>query len=338
MILAIVEISKNALTEASWEVLTAARDLAQKANDSVTALLIGRGVRALAPTLKGVRAALVAEDPQLDSYVPEAFAKIVSEAITQKSPQIVLAPGTETGNDLMARVAARLNLGLATNCTEFHLTLALSVNGEGRGEVEGQGEVRVTRSNWGGSLLEEVEILSKPILLTLQPHAIPAQAAAGAEPTIEALSPTLTAKEFRVRVKEILRSEKKGISLTEAKIVIGGGRGMGSAEAFKMLEELAGLLGNAAVGATRVATNNNWRPHSDQIGQTGTQIAPDLYIACGISGAIQHMVGCKNSKKILAINKDAEAPIFQRADYGVIGDLHQIVPALIAELKRVKGI
>jgi len=324
MILAIVEISKNALTEASWEVLTAARDLAQKANDSVTALLIGRGVRALAPTLKGVRAALVAEDPQLDGYVPEAFAKIVSEAITQKSPQIVLAPGTETGNDLMARVAARLNLGLATNCTEF--------------VVENGALKRVTRSNWGGSLLEEVEILSKPILLTLQPHAIPAQAAAGAEPTIEALSPTLTAKEFRVRVKEILRSEKKGISLTEAKIVIGGGRGMGSAEAFKMLEELAGLLGNAAVGATRVATNNNWRPHSDQIGQTGTQIAPDLYIACGISGAIQHMVGCKNSKKILAINKDAEAPIFQRADYGVIGDLHQIVPALIAELKRVKGI
>jgi electron transfer flavoprotein alpha subunit len=324
MILAIVEISKNALTEASWETLTAARDLAQKANDSVTALLIGRGVRALAPTLKGVRAALVAEDPQLDSYVPEAFAKIVSEAITQKSPQIVLAPGTETGNDLMARVAARLNLGLATNCTEF--------------VVENGALKRVTRSNWGGSLLEEVEILSKPILLTLQPHAIPAQAAAGAEPTIEALSPTLTAKEFRVRVKEILRSEKKGISLTEAKVVIGGGRGMGSAEAFKMLEELAGLLGNAAVGATRVATNNNWRPHSDQIGQTGTQIAPDLYIACGISGAIQHMVGCKNSKKILAINKDAEAPIFQRADYGVIGDLHQIVPALIAELKRVKGI
>jgi electron transfer flavoprotein alpha subunit len=319
-----LETAKGAISEASWETITAARDLAQKTNDSVAALLIGKEVRALTPMLKGVSAALVAEDQQLDSYVPEAFARIASEAITQKSPQIVLAPGTETGNDLMARVAARLGLGLATNCTEF--------------SVEDGALRMVTRSNWGGSLLEEVEILSKPILLTLQPHAIPAQAAAGAEPTIEALNPTLTAKEFRVRVKEILRSEKKGISLTEAKIVIGGGRGMGSAEAFKMLEELAGLLSNAAVGATRVATNNNWRPHSDQIGQTGTQIAPDLYIACGISGAIQHMVGCKNSKKILAINKDAEAPIFQRADYGVIGDLHQIVPALIAELKRVKGV
>nr|BAL56198.1 electron transfer flavoprotein alpha subunit [uncultured Acetothermia bacterium]BAL59928.1 electron transfer flavoprotein alpha subunit [Candidatus Acetothermum autotrophicum] len=324
MIFTILEIAKQAISEASLETLTAARDLAQKTNDSVAALLIGKGVRALAPTVKGVGAVLVVEDQQLDSYIPEAFAKIVAEAITQKSPKIALAPGTESGNDLMARVAARLNLGLATNCTEFF--------------VEGGALTRVTRSNWGGSLLEEVEVLSRPILLTLQPHAQSAQSADGAAPSVETISVTVSDKDLRVRVKELLPREQKGISLTDAKVVIGGGRGMGSAEAFKMLEELAALIGNAAVGATRVATNNNWRPHSDQIGQTGTQIAPDLYIACGISGAIQHMVGCKNSKKILAINKDPEAPIFQRADYGVIGDLHQIVPALIAELKRLKGV
>lgn len=324
MIFAILETAKQAISEASLETLTAARDLAQKTNDSVAALLIGKGVRALAPTVKGVGAVLVVEDQQLGSYVPEAFAKIVAEAITQKSPKIALAPGTESGNDLMARVAARLNLGLATNCTEFF--------------VEGGALTRVTRSNWGGSLLEEVEVLSRPILLTLQPHAQSAQSADGAAPSVETISVTVSDKDLRVRVKELLPREQKGISLTDAKVVIGGGRGMGSAEAFKMLEELAALIGNAAVGATRVATNNNWRPHSDQIGQTGTQIAPDLYIACGISGAIQHMVGCKNSKKILAINKDPEAPIFQRADYGVIGDLHQIVPALIAELKRLKGV
>jgi electron transfer flavoprotein alpha subunit len=324
MILAILETAKNALLEASLETLTAARDLAQKTNDSVTALLMGKEVQALAQTVQGISAALVVEDQRLDGYVPEAFARIVAEAIAQKSPKIVLAAGTERGNDLMARVAARLDLGLATNCTEFF--------------VESGALQRVTRSNWGGSLLEEVEILSSPMLLTLAPHAIPAQSADGAAPErIETLSVALSERDFRVRVKELIPSEKKGISLTDAKVIIGGGRGMGSAEAFKMLEELAGLLGNAAVGATRVATNNNWRPHSDQIGQTGVQIAPDLYIACGISGAIQHMVGCKNSKKILAINKDPEAPIFQRADYGVIGDLHQIIPALIAELKRLKG-
>jgi electron transfer flavoprotein alpha subunit len=324
MILAILETAKNALLEASLETLTAARDLAQKTNDSVTALLMGKEVQALAQTVQGISAALVVEDQRLDGYVPEAFARIVAEAIAQKSPKIVLAAGTERGNDLMARVAARLDLGLATNCTEFF--------------VESGALQRVTRSNWGGSLLEEVEILSSPMLLTLAPHAIPAQSADGAAPErIETLSVALSERDFRVRVKELIPSEKKGISLTDAKVIIGGGRGMGSAEAFKMLEELAGLVGNAAVGATRVATNNNWRPHSDQIGQTGVQIAPDLYIACGISGAIQHMVGCKNSKKILAINKDPEAPIFQRADYGVIGDLHQIIPALIAELKRLKG-
>lgn len=323
MILALVETVKGSFSETSWEVVTAARDLAHKSNDSVTALLMGKGVKTLAPALKGVHTVLVADDNRLDGYASEALAKIAAEVIAQRSPKIVLAPGTETGNDLMARVAARLNLGLATNCTEFL--------------VEGGSLQRVTRSNWGGSLLEEVEILSSPVLLTLAPHAIAAQSADGAAPTVEMLPVTVSERDFRVRMKELIPTEKKGISLTDAKIVIGGGRGMGSAEAFKMLEELASLLHNAAVGATRVATNNNWRPHSDQIGQTGVQIAPDLYIACGISGAIQHMVGCKNSKKILAINKDPEAPIFQRADYGVIGDLHQIVPALIAELKKLKG-
>lgn len=323
MILAILETPKGTLTEASLEAVTAAAELAHKTGDSVTALLMGKGVSALAQGLKGISMVLVAEDQRLEGYVPEACAKIVSEVITQKSPKIAIAPGTETGNDLMARVAARLNVGLATNCSEFFVE---------DGTLKG-----VTRSTWGGSLLEELEILSSPILLTLQPHALAAHMNSSASPTVQTLSIAVGERDFRVRVKELLRVEKKGISLTDAKVVIGGGRGMGSAEAFKMLEELAGLLQDAAVGATRVATNNGWRPHSDQIGQTGAQIAPNLYIACGISGAIQHMVGCKNSKKILAINKDPEAPIFQRADYGVIGDLHQIVPALIAELKRLKG-
>lgn len=321
MILAIIETEANgtALTEASLETVTAARDIAQKTNDTVEVLLIGS--RALVPSLKGTKSVLIVEDQRLREYVPEAFARIATEAITKKSPAVVIAPGTETGNDLMARVAMRLDLGLASNCTELFVE---------------QGTL-ITRSNWGGSLLEDAELLSSPKLLTLQPHAVPAKPLEGPEPAVEALSVSLSEQDFRVRVKETIQSEKRGISLTDAKVVIGGGRGMGSAEAFKMLEELAGLLNNAAVGATRVATNNNWRPHADQIGQTGAQIAPDIYIACGISGAIQHMVGCKNSKRILAINKDAEAPIFQRADYGVIGDLHQIIPALITEIKQLKG-
>lgn len=324
MILVLVELQNQKLSEPSLETLTAARDLAQKLNETVAALMIGSGVRALAPSLRGIKTVLVAEEAKLDGYIPEAFAKIATEAIKKQNPAIVIAPGTDWGNDWMARVAVRLDLSLATGCTEL-----FTENGTLKS---------VTRTNWGGSLLEEAEVLSSPKLLTLQPHAVAAQPRDGAEPTVESLAVALDEKDFRVRVKEVLPTQKQGVSLSDAKVVVGGGRGLGSAEAFKMLEDLAGLLNHAAVGASRVATSNHWRPHSDQIGQTGVQIAPDLYIAVGISGAIQHTVGCKNSKKILAINKDPDAPIFQRADYGVVGDLHQIVPALIAEIKRLKGI
>jgi len=322
MILAVLEQTKGALPESSLEALTAARELAKAANDQVEALLVGSQAKSLVSHLKGCAKALLVEDAKLDTYVPEAYAKIVAETVQKRSPKAIIAAGTDVGNDWMSRVAVRLDLGLATGCTEFKL--------------EGD-NLRVMRFNWGGSLLEEAELRSSPKLVTVQPHAIPNKPGDGAEPATETLSVALNEKDFRVQLKQVLASEKKGITLQEAKIVIGGGRGMGAGENFKMLEELAGLL-NGAVGGSRVATNNGWRPHSDQIGQTGQIIAPDLYIACGISGAIQHMVGCKASKKILVVNKDSEAPIFQRADYGVVGDALQVIPALIAEVKKAKGL
>ncbi len=321
MILAILEHQNGVFPETSLEALTAARELARATNDSVEVVLIGSQSKILLSHLKGCAKALVVEDAKLDHYVPEAYAKIVAETIQKRSPKIVLAAGTDLGNDWMSRVAVRLDLGLATGCAEFRADGAA---------------LKVTRFNWGGSLLEEAELLSSPKLVTVQPHAVIKKSGEGADPAIESLSVALSEKDFRIQIKQVLASEKKGITLQDAKVVVGGGRGMGAAENFKMLEELASLL-NGAVGGSRVATNNGWRPHSDQIGQTGQIIAPDLYIACGISGAIQHMVGCKASKKILIINKDSEAPIFQRADYGVIGDALQIIPALITELKKAKG-
>ena len=189
----------------------------------------------------------------------------------------------------------------------------------------------------GGSLLEDA-VLDAPVkLITAAGHAFEPEAAKDATaPSIEAVAPAVTDADLRVRVTGRVPAETGKISLTDAKIVVGGGRGLGSGEAFAMLDELAGLIG-AAVGVSRVATSAGWRPHAQQIGQTGQRIAPDLYIACGISGAIQHIVGCKAAKQILVINNDPEAPILARASYAVIGDLHAIVPAITAEVRRVKA-
>jgi electron transfer flavoprotein alpha subunit len=222
---------------------------------------------------------------------------------------------------VLAHAAARLDLPLAANCTEAT-----------------PGEVwAVTRVRWGGSLLEEAEVRGHIKLLTVAPHAVAAEeAAAPSRAEVRPFTPPLSEKDFRVRVSGRVEAAAGKISLAEAKAVVGGGRGVGSAEGFAQLEALAALLGGT-VGCSRAVTSLGWRPHLDQIGQTGVRIAPDIYIACGISGAIQHMVGCKAAKHILAINKDPEAPIMALAEYAIVGDLHEVVPALIAAVKAAKG-
>ena len=223
----------------------------------------------------------------------------------------------------MAHVAARTGLPLAANCTEV-------------AQAPGDGWL-VTRQRWGGSLLEEARLEGAVKLLTVAPHALAAEEAeAPGEAALRVLTPALTEADLRVRVTGRIEPTRGGVSLTDARIVVSGGRGVGSAEGFKILEELAQLL-DAAVGCSRVATSLGWRPHADQVGQTGTRVAPELYIACGVSGAIQHLVGCKGAKRILAINTDPEAPMMARADYAIIGDLKTVIPALIAEIRRARG-
>jgi electron transfer flavoprotein alpha subunit len=240
-------------------------------------------------------------------YAPGGFARAIVEAAGGAD---VVGPGSERGNEVLAHVAAQLDLPLAANVTEV------------RGD-------EVTRIRWGGTLLEEARIHADRKLLTAAPFAF-----APAEVTdVETLA---QAVEDPVRVVEHVAPDTGGkVSLADAKVVVSGGRGVGSADGFAILEELASLL-DAAVGCSRVVTSAGWRPHTDQVGQTGTKVSPDLYIACGISGATQHIAGCKGAKKLLAINADPEATIFAHADYAVIGDLHEIVPAITAELRKAR--
>jgi electron transfer flavoprotein alpha subunit len=241
-------------------------------------------------------------------YAPIAWAA----AIAAEDADTIVAAGSDRGNELLAHVAARLDQPFAANVTAV------------------DGDV-VTRIRWGGSLYEEARLHGSPRILTVAPHVHPADVSSV---DIERLEIPADA-DVTVRVLERVEEQSGGVSLREAKVVVSGGRGVGSAEGFSIIEELADLLG-AAVGCSRVVTSAGWRPHTDQVGQTGTKISADLYVACGISGATQHIAGAKGAKKILAINSDVEAPILASADYAVIGDLHEIVPAISAELRRVR--
>jgi electron transfer flavoprotein alpha subunit len=194
----------------------------------------------------------------------------------------------------------------------------------------------VTRVRWGGSLLEHARLHGEPLLITVAPHAVAAATANGGQAEVRPFAPELTDADLVVRVSERVGTASAGVSLADADVVVSGGRGVGSAEGFAVIEELAALLG-AAVGCSRAVTMAGWRPHTDQVGQTGTKISPEIYIACGISGATQHMAGCRGAKRLLAINPDAEASIFTSADYAVIGDLHEVVPAISEAVRQAKG-
>ena len=324
MILGLVEHDRGVLNPLSFEMLTLAHDLGRKLATDVVLTLIGQQSRVAADQLSNYGSSLLylIEHALLDEYAGEAWGKSLHQLIEETAPKIVLAAATDQGNEVLAHTAAFSGLPLAANCIE----------------AEPGQSFRVTRYRWGGSLLEEAILLGEPKLLTVEPHALEAQQPGPpAELRIEVFTPQLSAKDIRARVGAREEVPTEGVTLETASVVFGGGRGVGSAEGFKVLEEVAELL-SGAVGGSRVATNNGWRPHSDQIGLTGNRIAPDLYVACGISGAIQHLVGCKGSKHILVINKDREAPFFKRADYGVIGDLHEILPTLAAGIRNKKSL
>ncbi|HEY7730046.1 MAG TPA: electron transfer flavoprotein subunit alpha/FixB family protein [Gaiellaceae bacterium] len=318
MILVLVEHEGGATTELTSQALAFGRSLA--GDEPVDCVACIAPSQEIATDELGPGTLHLAEHDAYASLAPDAVAATVAGVVERTGARAVVAPGSDTGNDVLARVAARLDQPLASNCVA-------ATAGE---------PARVTRTRWGGSLLEEAELDGAPLLLTVQPHAVAADVAGAPVAGVERFTPVLADADLAVRVADRVEAAGSGIALADANVVVSGGRGVGSTEGFAIIEELAGLLG-AAVGCSRAVTMAGWRPHTDQVGQTGTKIAPELYIPCGISGATQHMAGCKGAKRILAIVDDAEAPILAGADYAVIGDLHEIVPAISAELRKARG-
>ena len=322
MILVVVEHEAGAPDRLSSEALTFGRGLAAATGEPLHAVAWGAGAAALAGDLgaHGVAVLHVIEDPRLAEYAPEAIGKALGPLVEREAPIALVGPGSERGAEVMAHAAARTGLPLTANVTEVRL-----------GD-----QWQATRQRWGGSLLEEARLDGPTRLVTVAPHALePAVASAPSHVDVRPFSPELTDRDLRVRITSRVPAEAGKISLADARVVVGGGRGVGSAEGFAQLDELASLLGGA-VGVSRVVTSAGWRPHAQQVGQTGTRIAPDLYIACGISGAIQHMVGARSAKAIMAINTDRDAPMVTRATYAVIGDLHTVLPAIISAVREAR--
>ncbi len=257
----------------------------------------------------------------LDGYAPRAWARVLAELTARHNATAVVAAATDRGSEVMAWLGAITGKPVAANCLSA--------------QRSGDGMYQLVRQRWAGLLLEDAILESSPALLTAATDADLGEPAAPppmAEPAVHLHRPGLTEADLAVRATETA-DEGGGVSLATARVVVGGGRGVGGPDGFAPLEELAGLLGGV-VGVSRVVTSQGWRPHTMQVGQTGTKITPELYLACGISGAIQHMAGCGSAKHIVAVNTDPAAPIMSRADYAVIGDLAEIIPALVAALKE----
>ena len=321
-VLVLAESSGPSLRKASFEAVTEGRRLADLLNASEYALAIGNNLEDKVGELGkyGADNVILANDPTLALFHPDYYRQIALETIRRVNPSIVLAAATSTGKDLAPRLAIHLNTAVASECTQLDLE---------------NGKVIATRPAYAGKVLLRANITSSPCIATLRPNVFTAKE------TVPPKKPTVEQIEFkppnsRMAVKEFVTQGAKKQDLTEASIIISGGRGMGGPQNYNILEELASVMGGV-VGASRASVDAGWRPHSDQVGQTGRTVSPTLYIACGISGAIQHRVGMINSKVIVAINKDPDAPIFGFADYGIVGDVFEVVPALTREMKAFYG-
>jgi electron transfer flavoprotein alpha subunit len=317
-IFVIAEQRDGALRKVSFELASAARKLADQSGDEVSAILLGSGIESLAAELGkfGVDKVFVGDNAALEPYVTEAHAQVVAKILKDNDAAIALFGASVQGKDLSGRVAAKLAGGLATDCTDV--------------KVDG-GKLVATRPMYAGKCFGELVFNTTPAMASLRPNVFAAveNAKAAAVTKVDVAIDAMKSK-----VLEVQKDTSGKVDLTEANIIVSGGRGMKGPDEYKILEELADVL-KGTVGASRAAVDAGWRPQKDQVGQTGKVVSPNLYIACGISGAIQHLAGMSSSKCIVAINKDAEAPIFTKADFGVVDDLFKVVPELTAACKKL---
>jgi len=321
-ILVVAEQRDGKVKKAGWEAVRAGRTLADATRGEVIALVIGNAIKEAAAGAGnyGAHRALAVEHPRLSAYSTTAYTKIVAEAAKQSGATVVLIPATSQGKDYAPRVAVRLEAGLAADCT------SLSVDNR---------TIVATRPIYAGKAVTDVRITSPMQVFTLRPNVFTAGEPSATAATVDVFNVTLSEEDFRSVVTDVKQSSGK-LDVAEADIIVSGGRGLKGPEHFVMIEELAEVLG-AAVGASRAVVDAGWRPHDEQVGQTGKTVSPSLYIAVAISGAIQHLAGMSSSKYIVAINKDKDAPIFQVADYGIVGDAFEVVPAVTAAAKQLLG-
>lgn len=316
------------LMNVSIELLGEGRKIAEELDEELTAVLLGHEVDDLAEKLikYGADNVIYVEDKLLDVYTTDGYSKVICELIEERKPEIFLIGATNIGRDLGPRISATVHTGLTADCTKLDVDL------ENRRLLQ-------TRPAFGGNLMATIICPNhRPQMATVRPGVMEkAKFNENREGKIEKLDSNIKEEDIRAKVLEVVKGEKTVVPLEDANIVVSGGRGLGTPDGFKLIEELAEKL-NGVVGASRATVDAGWIEQPHQVGQTGKTVRPDIYIACGISGAIQHLAGMQDSKCIIAINKDPEAPIFQIADYGIVGDVYEVIPELLEGLDKIDEI
>ena len=326
----------NEIGGIAYELLGKAKELAAPLNTDVTAVLIGHNVKGLADSLAeyGADRVIVVDDPELEVYRTEPYAHALASVINQYKPEIVLVGATAIGRDLGPTVSARVATGLTADCTQLDIGDFPLVAIPGKEDQQKHNQLLMTRPAFGGNTIATIACPdNRPQMATVRPGVMQKiEPIKGAKAVIEEYNPGFTPDNRYVTIKEIVKAVSNTVDIMDAKILVSGGRGVGSPENFKILEDLAEVLGGT-VSCSRAVVDSGWKPKDLQVGQTGKTVRPNVYFAIGISGAIQHVAGMEESDIIVAINKDADAPIFDVADYGVVGDLNKIVPKLTEALK-----